>query len=100
MFDSKAAKIILGMQFLQENDAIINIKESYISLDNIEYEIELNNNIIDDNETVIHKKLKIFLATETTPMKNELITKMIIKNPELVHITGIKYEIELSKDFF
>ncbi|KAG0420373.1 hypothetical protein EQH57_0174 [Dictyocoela roeselum] len=44
---------ILGMRFLIENEAIINLKEGYIALDGAEYEIEVGkpeSNI--DNEII------------------------------------------------
>ncbi|KAG0439692.1 Retrovirus-related Pol polyprotein from transposon opus [Dictyocoela muelleri] len=87
------------MQFLQENEAIINIKENYISLDNREYEIEMKDHIIDENETIIYKKSKIFSAKETISKEDKWIRKIRYKNPEIIQIRGVKHENELIKDF-
>lgn len=50
---------ILGMRFLAENDAIINLKEGFISLDGFEYEIELGKIENNLDQEIIEKSCSI-----------------------------------------
>ncbi|KAG0427877.1 hypothetical protein DMUE_5868 [Dictyocoela muelleri] len=45
---------ILGMRFLSENEAVINLKEGIINLDGVEYEIgfKTQNNNFSDNQLI------------------------------------------------
>ncbi|KAG0435975.1 hypothetical protein DMUE_4448 [Dictyocoela muelleri] len=58
ILDTKSENLILGMQFLQENDAIINLKENYINLDSKEYELIDRGTNLDEYEKVITDKTK------------------------------------------
>ncbi|KAG0437866.1 Transposon Tf2-8 polyprotein [Dictyocoela muelleri] len=99
IFPSKTSKVILGMQFLQENDAIINIKENFITLDNREYEIELSGNKLDKNDEIIIEKSKIYSLDDINPKFERLIHEYKLKNPEIGHIKTVKHEIKLNNEF-
>ncbi|KAG0441617.1 Retrovirus-related Pol polyprotein from transposon 17.6 [Dictyocoela muelleri] len=83
--------LILGMRFLMENDAIINIKDGFVRLDGYEYELKQSsmiNNHCDD---------KILNKTKICSIKDEikhLIHKTRKQNPEVGHIKVIKHGIE------
>ncbi|KAG0420428.1 Retrovirus-related Pol polyprotein from transposon [Dictyocoela roeselum] len=99
VFNSASPKIILGMQFLQDNDSIINIRDNYISLDGKEYELEINDKISDSSEKAILDKSKIFTLKRPEEKLKKLIQKMRQDNPEIGHIRTIKHEITLSRKF-
>ncbi|KAG0435937.1 Retrovirus-related Pol polyprotein from transposon opus [Dictyocoela muelleri] len=87
--------LILGMRFLTENDAVINLKEGTLTLDGFEYEIcqsSLTNNQYDN---AIITKSKICSVKDD--IKN-LIKTAIKTNPALGNITVVEHKIQLSSE--
>lgn len=88
--------IILGMRFLLENDAILNLKEGLVNLDDIEYDISRKTHTNNQFDTEITNKTKIFAVKDD--IKN-IIEKAKAKNPTLGNITLLKHHIQLISDF-
>lgn len=61
------------MQFLQKNDAIINLKEDFITIDGIEIEIFDDAKTTDEWKTKLLERTKFFTALEN--QKNDKLTK-------------------------
>ncbi|KAG0420565.1 Transposon Tf2-6 polyprotein [Dictyocoela roeselum] len=99
IFESKSNNIILGMKFLRENDAIINLKDNYINLDNREYEIGKERSNLDMYEQDIVTKTTVFSINKTDKDFKELKDIMKTKNPKLGHISTFEHEIELAYEF-
>ncbi|KAG0434941.1 hypothetical protein DMUE_4964, partial [Dictyocoela muelleri] len=88
-------QIILGMRFLLENDAIINLREGFIVLDGCEYEINGIENKTNLIEKEIMQKTKTFTLSKLDDKINELLRDIKNRNPVLGEIPNIKHKIEL-----
>ncbi|KAG0436055.1 Retrovirus-related Pol polyprotein from transposon [Dictyocoela muelleri] len=88
---------ILGMRFLEENNAIINIKEKYITIDGIEYEFITKNNE-DMDEKSVYEKSKVYEIKDTDELQALVAkNKKLNKNIDEVAITC--HKIPLIKEF-
>ncbi|KAG0434519.1 Retrovirus-related Pol polyprotein from transposon 17.6 [Dictyocoela muelleri] len=89
---------ILGMRFLIENEAVINLKEGYISLDGSEYEIDVGiveNRI--DNEIVA--ETKTYSLDEFKNNIFNLIRTVKKSNPVCGKIPNVYHKINLIGKF-
>ncbi|KAG0420322.1 Transposon Tf2-9 polyprotein, partial [Dictyocoela roeselum] len=91
--------MILGMKFLMENDAQVNLKDGIINLDGREYEIDLKTNCRNEADDNILNKTKIFTMKNNEVDEKELIEHAKRQNPLLGNIKIVKHKIELLKDF-
>ncbi|KAG0420286.1 Retrovirus-related Pol polyprotein from transposon 17.6, partial [Dictyocoela roeselum] len=91
--------IILGMKFLIDNEAILNLKEGIMNLDGKEYEIETNSTPLNVSDTKIISKTKIFATKTEERDLMEAIKNAKQRNPELGEIDTISHKIELTKTF-
>ncbi|KAG0440294.1 hypothetical protein DMUE_1846 [Dictyocoela muelleri] len=87
------------MQFLQENDAIINLKEHLINLDSKEYEINDRITNFDEYDERITNKTIIFRLCENFIGFRELIKNMRNINPRIGLIPQYEHAIVLKCDF-
>ncbi|KAG0420641.1 hypothetical protein EQH57_0066 [Dictyocoela roeselum] len=96
LFNSKSRNIILGMQFLKDNDAIINLRDNYIRIDEREYEIEYEEAKFGEHEQAITSKSTIFSMTRSEVDFKELVKKLKEKNPKIGNLKLIEHEIDLE----
>ncbi|KAG0439378.1 Transposon Tf2-9 polyprotein [Dictyocoela muelleri] len=89
--------LILGMRFLTENDAVINLKENYIIIDKLEYEIDISKNLMPE-ENLIYEKVKMCKEDDLSKIE-ELIRKAKMKNKEMGEILNFEHEIPLTDEF-
>ncbi|KAG0441506.1 Retrovirus-related Pol polyprotein from transposon gypsy [Dictyocoela muelleri] len=100
VFNTDTKRIILGMQFLYENYAIINLKEKFINLDQREYEISVDtDNQVDSNDNMLSDKTNFFSMDHKDNQLKEIIKEISTINPEIGHIRSITHSIELTKKF-
>lgn len=88
--------VILGNAFLQENNAIINFKESTLTLDGKEYETK---NIINNEENYLMEKTKIYMCEKKENFEEnlrKLIRENKNNNPILGTFKNIKHQIMLK----
>ncbi|KAG0441231.1 hypothetical protein DMUE_1211, partial [Dictyocoela muelleri] len=83
------------MRFLLEYDAIINLREGFLVLDDCKYEINGIENKTNLIEKEIIQKTKTFTLTKIDGKINELLRDIKIKNPVLGEILNIEHKIEL-----
>ncbi|KAG0420575.1 Retrovirus-related Pol polyprotein from transposon 17.6 [Dictyocoela roeselum] len=88
--------LILGMKFLMDNDAVINLKEGTMNLDGIDYEIFEGSNNNNEFDSELINKLKI--CSIRNAMDN-LIQTAKKKNPSLGKINVVEHKIEVYEDF-
>ncbi|KAG0440561.1 Retrovirus-related Pol polyprotein from transposon opus [Dictyocoela muelleri] len=98
LFPNTNNTCILGMRFLGENDAIINLKEGLINLDGTEYEMAVKTRINNLSDSKLIDKSKILLVKDNDEIK-EMINTYKRKNPKLSSIENCKHKIELTKEF-
>eukprot|EP00477_Mikrocytos_mackini_P001864 GAHX01002022.1.p1 GENE.GAHX01002022.1~~GAHX01002022.1.p1 ORF type:complete len:603 (-),score=94.42 GAHX01002022.1:1109-2917(-) len=90
-------EIILGLDFLQNNDAIINLKDSTLSLDGKFYELpkaETNLHAIDN--TIIDKTQILTISENSETEASKAILDYKLHNPKLGTIKGITHEIVIT----
>ncbi|KAG0420343.1 Retrovirus-related Pol polyprotein from transposon 17.6 [Dictyocoela roeselum] len=92
----KKNTIILGMSFLKENHAIIDLKNNIITLDGREYELEGNTNNEPFLETQLSTNTKIFNISESKQRIEELIKEAKLNNPEIRKIDTVKHSKKLK----
>ncbi|KAG0435340.1 Retrovirus-related Pol polyprotein from transposon 17.6 [Dictyocoela muelleri] len=90
--------IILGMCFICENDAIINIRKNTLTLDGVKYEILKDNETSNSVEGEIMSKTKVFKMNEDIEFE-ELIEKYKKNNPRIGNMTLIEHRIKLLAPF-
>ncbi|KAG0440650.1 hypothetical protein DMUE_1581 [Dictyocoela muelleri] len=90
---------ILGMRFLMENDAVINLKEGFVTLDGTEYEIEpkTQNLCVADKEII--EKSKVYNVQDYEAQIRDLIRLNKKRNPTLGNIPNVLHHIELTSKF-
>ncbi|KAG0420334.1 Retrovirus-related Pol polyprotein from transposon 17.6 [Dictyocoela roeselum] len=90
---------ILGMQFLLENDSMINIGEGYIRIDNMEYEIDVktSENEGDDFDTIV-EKARVYQITNEEALKN-MIKLAKRENKPLGEVPNFTHKIPLLAKF-
>ncbi|KAG0436253.1 hypothetical protein DMUE_4317 [Dictyocoela muelleri] len=99
LFNSRSRNIILGMQFLKDNDAIINLKDNYIKIDNREYEIYYEETKLDEHEQTIAAKSAVFSMSHSDVDFKELVKKLKKKNPRIGNLKFCEHEIDLEPEF-
>ncbi|KAG0420357.1 Transposon Ty3-G Gag-Pol polyprotein [Dictyocoela roeselum] len=87
------------MQFLKENDAIINLKDNFINLDSKEYEISEDKTNLDEYERTIASKSTAFALNKTEEKFMNMIKRMKNTNPKIGTIDQFEHEINLKEDF-
>ncbi|KAG0435206.1 hypothetical protein DMUE_4835 [Dictyocoela muelleri] len=92
-------QIILGMRFLLENEAIINLREGFVNLDGFEYEVSTKNHEANLYEQALIKKSKTFSLSEQEDKIEALILKAKRENPTFRTIPHIRHHINLHEDF-
>ncbi|KAG0420252.1 Retrovirus-related Pol polyprotein from transposon [Dictyocoela roeselum] len=93
--------MILGMDFLLSNDAIINLNDYTVSIDGKFYELKHPDNIDDGLKELVRKtKISTIVNPETyfSDKINNLIKEYKIKNPEIERITGTSHQINLTSN--
>ena len=95
----KLPEIILGVEFLQDNDANINFKDGTYKIGNKEYEINnFESKIALDKELSKNNKIYKVNCSEETQKINEIIRKQIEENPKLGNIKNVKHQIVFEKE--
>ncbi|KAG0420173.1 Retrovirus-related Pol polyprotein from transposon 17.6 [Dictyocoela roeselum] len=85
------------MRFLAENDAVINLKENYIIVDKVEYELDISRNSMPE-ENLIYDKAKMCKDDNTQEMI-DLIREARLKNKTVGEVSIIEHEIPLLSEF-
>ncbi|KAG0435587.1 hypothetical protein DMUE_4661 [Dictyocoela muelleri] len=91
--------LILGMRFLSENDALINLKEGFINLDGAEYEIGFKTRQFNVSDFKIIEKSKIFSAKDKIKDEiDEIVSIAKVNNPILgeIKMLNIKLSSEVN----
>jgi predicted aspartyl protease len=85
IIDSLAAEMILGTDFLEMNNAIIDFKESVLTIDGRQYELERNLHSLDKHDKILADKTTIFACTEKeiSKTRSTMIHKFRNLNPKL-----------------
>ncbi|KAG0440059.1 hypothetical protein DMUE_2016 [Dictyocoela muelleri] len=76
LFNSRSRNIIFGMQFLKDNDAIMNIQDNYIKIDDREYEIDNEDTKLGEHEQTLVAKSTIFSMYNSDVDFKELVKKL------------------------
>ncbi|KAG0438524.1 Retrovirus-related Pol polyprotein from transposon opus [Dictyocoela muelleri] len=92
-------QIILGMRFLLENEAVINLREGFLNLDGCEYEISGCSEYKNKLEMSIMEKTRTFSLTDPTDKIAGLLKEMKKDNPSFGKIPKITHKIELISEF-
>ncbi|KAG0420195.1 Retrovirus-related Pol polyprotein from transposon opus [Dictyocoela roeselum] len=87
--------IILGMAFLKENQAVIDLKNNTITLDGREYELEGKRSIRTELDDLLMNNTKIYALAECKKEISEIIKEAKLSNPEIGKIDTIEHEITL-----
>ncbi|KAG0419963.1 hypothetical protein EQH57_0340 [Dictyocoela roeselum] len=99
LLETRNKNAILGMQFLKENDAIIDLKNNFINLDDKEYELNHDNSNLDKYEQEIASMSTIFTLRAGNSSFKDLKNEIKIRNPKIGHIANVEHEIEPTSDF-
>lgn len=75
--------VFLGLEFLSENDAVINFEEGLITLDGKQYEIPTITDECFKIENFISDKTRVLTVTTGSDVVTKLIKTYQTKNPEL-----------------
>ncbi|KAG0436847.1 Retrovirus-related Pol polyprotein from transposon 17.6 [Dictyocoela muelleri] len=92
----KKNTIILGMSFLKQNLAVIDLKNNILVLDGREYELEGFCNKESVLEDQILSNTKIFNISESKKKIDNLIKAAKLNNPEIGKIEVTNHEIQLK----
>ncbi|KAG0428790.1 Retrovirus-related Pol polyprotein from transposon 17.6, partial [Dictyocoela muelleri] len=85
------------MRFLVENNAVINMKENFIVIDGLEYELNIkNNNACEEEE--IYDKSKLIKPIDNRELKL-LIKEAKQNNNTMGEVSIVSHEISLMKEF-
>ena len=98
LLENKNIETILGMDFLINNSAIINLKDMFINLDEKEYEISIRKSIVNEFDKSIIEKTNIFKIDENQK-QIEFINEIKSNNVKSGLIKNAEHEIELHKAF-
>ncbi|KAG0436063.1 Retrovirus-related Pol polyprotein from transposon 17.6 [Dictyocoela muelleri] len=90
---------ILGMRFLTENDAVINLNEGFVTIDGTEYEIDTKTQNLCVAEKKIIEKSKVYAINDYENKIKDLIKFNKKRNPILGNIPNILHHIELNSPF-
>lgn len=90
---------ILGMRFLIENDAIINLKEGIVIFDGTEYEITNKKQIQNIADREITAISKIYPVINAETRIKTLIQDAKFRNPPIGNIPFAEHTIELTSPF-
>ncbi|KAG0442151.1 hypothetical protein DMUE_0497 [Dictyocoela muelleri] len=88
--------IILGMKFLMDNDAVINLKDGTMNLDGIEYEICRGSKTNNQHDSEIINKSRIYTIKDRI---SNLLQSAMKNNPLIGNINVITHTIDLSREF-
>lgn len=94
----KKNSVILGMSFLTQNQAVIDLKNNIIAIDGREYELEGTQHNVANFENQIITNTKIFNIAECKERIDKLIKTAKLSNPEIGKIDVIKHEIQLYNE--
>ncbi|KAG0422521.1 Retrovirus-related Pol polyprotein from transposon opus, partial [Dictyocoela muelleri] len=88
---------ILGMRFLEENNAVINIKDKFIVIDGIEHEFATKaNETFEENS--IYEKSKVYKINEENELE-ALVTESKKSNKKIGEVSIACHKIPLIKEF-
>ncbi|KAG0419639.1 hypothetical protein EQH57_0448 [Dictyocoela roeselum] len=90
---------ILGMNFLLENDAQINLLDNILTLDSKHYELKISRpNDQFDNQIIKKTRINASISNETRHKANEQIRSFKLKNKTIGEIKNTSHAINLTEN--
>jgi hypothetical protein len=100
MLPELATEILLGMSFLVNNEAIINLKEDIFTLDGKQYEIETTTSNKNNLNQKLTEKTKIYKCLETNDGHKEIskiVSEFRKSMPTIGKIKNSEHSINLTE---
>ncbi|KAG0436051.1 Retrovirus-related Pol polyprotein from transposon opus, partial [Dictyocoela muelleri] len=94
-----ASTIILGMKFLCENRAKIDLEQQILIIDGRDYEIGTENEFSYNPDNKLADNTKILMTKQLEDKIKEMINIAIQHNPEIGRIDPVKHSITLKGEF-
>ncbi|KAG0442475.1 hypothetical protein DMUE_0241 [Dictyocoela muelleri] len=89
---------LLGMEFILKNKLILNIKNQKITVDDMEYELNMSKRAISTYDEQLTKRTRIYTTTgDYKTLKT--ISEFETRNPKIGNITNVNHVIQLSGKF-
>ncbi|KAG0420206.1 Retrovirus-related Pol polyprotein from transposon, partial [Dictyocoela roeselum] len=99
ILEKQTNSMILGMCFLNENEAVINLSNGTLKLDGTEYEIRSDNRNTNFADKEMMDKTKVLKIEESQKKLEMIISTAKKNNPAIGKITTFKHVIKLIKPF-
>ncbi|MGL5707545.1 MAG: reverse transcriptase domain-containing protein [Aeromonas sp.] len=94
-----APTILLGMLFLRNNEAIINLKDGILTLDGKQHELNEDNDARENTDNTLMEKTKIYNCKELAESKTrQLINEFCKNSPVLGKINNVCHSIPLTNE--
>lgn len=99
IMDSLTTDIILGMEFLENNNAIIDLKDGIITIDGRQYELEKEKHKFDSNDQILCEKTKVLVCSDIKNQRRcDIIRQFTRISEKLGTIDTITHAIETTNN--